>query len=127
MACTVLGDTLPYLHILRWHIGHHMVFFAKFFNFGYGYLSTNAGEHLNKIIKKKELAGTNLDEKRFQKIITDISVKQFHFTTSIMQDKSDKKCSACNGIGHNKKNRSCPLHPSHPKMTFDESDDEDQS
>ena len=65
-----------------------------------------------------------MDEKRFCMIIHHIKVKQLIYTTSIIRKKTSVKCSACGGNDHNKKNKSCPLHPSHPVIEFDDSDDE---
>jgi hypothetical protein len=95
------------------------------FNWGYGYLSTNAGEHLNKRIKQYEISQTNLDSKRFYTIIHLIRTKQFEFTTCILPSAKTVTCSACHQVGHNKKNKSCPLHPSHPVIEFEDSDNEE--
>ena len=56
---------LPYLHIMTRHIGKIMVLWGKLLNFGYGYFSCTAGEHLNKRVKVMELNDTNLDKSRF--------------------------------------------------------------
>lgn len=50
--------------------------------------------------------------------------KQLYFPKCITPVKRDMKCTACNQPGHNKKNKSCPLHPSHPTIEFDDSEDE---
>ena len=42
----------------------------------------------------------------------------------IIPKKVSITCSACGEKGHNRKNKSCPLHPSHPMIEFDESDTE---
>ena len=52
--------SLPYLHLLRNHIGNIMVEHYKLFGWGYGVYCYNAGEHLNKVIRTVELTGTNL-------------------------------------------------------------------
>lgn len=101
-----------------------MVLYEDLFQWGYGMFCCNASEHLNKRIKFSELNETNLDEKRFYTVTHMMRLKQFVFTECIMANKKDIKCSACNQIGHNKKNKSCPLHPSHPPIQFEESDDE---
>ncbi|XP_066914971.1 uncharacterized protein [Clytia hemisphaerica] len=121
----IMYEKMPYLHYLRNHVGDLMKLYMRLFNWGYGYFSTNAGEHLNKRIKQTELSHTNMDEKRFFTIMHIFRTKQFEFTHSIMPSKSKPiTCSACNQQGHNKKNKSCPMHPSHPPLVFDETDDE---
>ena len=52
--------------------------------------------------------------------------KQFEFTSSIMPARLEITCSTCNQSGHNRKNKSCPLHPSHPVLEFEESGDEQE-
>ena len=115
---------MPYLHYLRSHTGDLMVLYAHLFNWGYGYFSCNAGEHLNKRIKSSEMNDTNIGRDRFKTVIRLFRLKQLEFPKSIKVTKSEVKCSACNQPGHNKKNKSCPLHPSHPPIEFDESDEE---
>ena len=95
------------------------------FGWGYGYFSTNGGEHLNKRIKHYELSETNLSQYRFKTIIHLIRTKQFYFTESIMPSEKTITCSACNQQGHNRKNKSCPMHPSHPSIEFEDSDIEE--
>ena len=68
------------------------------------------------------MSDTNLDTDRFLKITHIMRVKQLIFTDVIIQRKTTIKCSACGEVGHNKKNKSCPLHPSHPAIEFDDSD-----
>ncbi|KXJ10640.1 hypothetical protein AC249_AIPGENE23931 [Exaiptasia diaphana] len=41
---------LPYLHILREHIGKQMVLWYDLLGWGYGYFSCCSSEHLNKLI-----------------------------------------------------------------------------
>ncbi|XP_065684340.1 cytochrome b-like [Hydra vulgaris] len=36
------------------------------------------------------------------------------------------KCSKCQKEGHNKKNKICPLHESHPEIVFENSENEDE-
>ena len=72
-------DALPYLHYLRNHVPKLMKLYSELFNMGYGYFSTNAGEHLNKCIKQYEISETNLDKHRFRTIIQLMRSKQFHF------------------------------------------------
>ena len=117
-------SNMPYLHYLRNHIGDLMELYAKLFGWGYGLFTTHAGEHLNKRIKSYELGETNLNPERFYTVIHLMRTKQFEFTTSIMPSKKEITCSACNQKGHNRKNKSCPLHSSHPTLEFEESDDE---
>ena len=118
---------MPYLHYLRQHIGKLMALHFRLFGWGYGYFSTNAGEHLNKRIKFYELSETNLDINRFYTVIHLIRTKQFEFPECIMPSKKEITCSACNQSGHNRKNKSCPLHPSHPIIDFEESDTEEDT
>ena len=117
---------MPYLHYLRQHIGPLMQLYGDLFGWGYGYFSTNAGEHLNKRIKFYELSETNLDENRFYTVIHLIRTKQLEYTECILATKREVRCSACNEHGHNRKNKSCPLHPSHPQIEFEESDDNEE-
>ena len=64
-AGTANVSNMPYLHYLRNHLGDLMEIYANLFGFGYGFFTTNAGEHLKKRIKYYELEDTNLDKKRF--------------------------------------------------------------
>ncbi|XP_066925516.1 uncharacterized protein [Clytia hemisphaerica] len=122
-------DKMPYLHYLRNHVSDLMKLFMHLFDWGYGYFSTNAGEHLNKRIKQTELSHTNMDTQRFRTIIHILRTKQFKFTASIMSSKKKTSitCSACNQTGHNKRNKSCPMHESHPPIIFDDTDEESGS
>ena len=106
-----------------------MKLYMHLFDWGYGYFSTNAGEHLNKRIKQTELSHTNMDTQRFRTIIHIFRTKQFKFTASIMSSKNKTSitCSACNQTGHNKRNKSCPMHESHPPIIFDDTDEESES
>ena len=116
---------MPYLHYLRYHVGNIMVQHFDLFGWGYGVYCCNAGEHLNKLIKTSELNDTNLDTKRFYTIVHLMRLKQFFYIDTITKKKTITiTCSACHQQGHNKKNKSCPMHPSHPPIEFDESDDE---
>ena len=121
-SCSGVLNKLPYLHYLRLHIGNLMKFHSKMFGFGYGVFCCHAGEHLNKLIKTSELRDTNLDENRFVKITHLMRAKQLIFTDIILKKKSNVKCG---DVGHTRKNKSCPLHPSHPLIEFDESDTEE--
>lgn len=95
------------------------------FGIGYGVFCCHAGEHLNKLIKTSELRDTNLDENRFVKVTHLMRAKQLIFTDIILKKKSSVKCGACGVVGHNRKNKSCPLHPSHPLIEFGVSDTEE--
>ena len=114
----------PYLHILREHIGDIMVLWEELMDWGYGYFSCTAGEHLNKIIKTMEVEHTNPSANRFETIVRNLRVKQFHFPSSTLPAKQEIKCSSCNQSGHTKKNKSCPMHPTQPDIVFEESDTE---
>ena len=118
-ACT---SRKPYLHVLREHIGKLMLFWGETINWGYGYFYCNAGEHLNKLIKQLEINSTNMDKSRYFTIMRTLRVKQFHFGESILTEKRDIRCSRCNLMGHNKKNKNCPMHPEQPEMYFSDSD-----
>ena len=118
-AGTTSLSTLPYLHYLRNHTGDLMTLHFSLFGWGYGMFCCNAGEHLNKRIKVFEVSETNMDQNRFVTVVKLIRMKQFVFTDSIMQNKVTVTCSACKQHGHNRKNKSCPLHPSHPTIEFD--------
>ena len=124
-ASSTILNKLPYLHYLRNHIGDLMMLHSDLFGWGYGVFCCHAGEHLNKLIKSSEITDTNLDSNRFVKITHLMRVKQLIFTDVIKQKKVTVKCSACGEVGHNKKNKSCALHPSHPTIKFDDSDTEE--
>ena len=51
-------------------------------------------------------------------------IKQFFFTKEIFPSEVKILCSRCGQSGHNKKNKSCPLHESQPNIVFDDSDDD---
>jgi len=95
------------------------------FGWGYGVYCCHAEEHLNKVIKTVESTGTNFDSKRFYAIAHFLRSKQFVFTNCILSNEKRFKCTACKQEGHNRKNKSCPMHPSHPQIEFEESDSED--
>ena len=116
-------EGMPYLHYLRSHVGNLMVFYSRF-GWGYGMFNCNASEHLNKLIKFSEINETNLDSTRFLTIIRLMRLQQFILTDSVIPKKKAIICSVCKIPEHNKKNKSCPLHPSHPPIQFDESDEE---
>ena len=59
-----------------------MVSWEELMDWGYGYFSCTAGEHLNKIIKTMEVEHTNLSANRFETIVQNISAKQFNFSSS---------------------------------------------
>lgn len=86
--------------------------------------SCNAGEHLNKRIKFSEINETNMDKNRFFTVTHMTRLKQFNFTDCIMPVTKIITCTACQQTGHNKKNKSCPMHPSHPPIQFNDSDDD---
>jgi len=117
-------NRLPYMHYLRNHTGDLMVQHMQIFGWGYGVYCCHAGEHLNKIIKTFEITEANLDMSRFRTIVHLFRSKQLIFTDSITPKQVTVTCSACGEVGHNKKNKSCRLHTSHPIIEFEESDDE---
>nr|XP_047134651.1 uncharacterized protein LOC124812286 [Hydra vulgaris] len=116
-------EGMPYLHYLRSHVGKLMAFYARF-GWGYGMFNCNASKHLNKRIKFSKINETNLDRTRFETIIRLMRLQQFILTDSVMPKIKEIICSVCKIPGHNKKNKSCPLHPSHPPIQFEESDEE---
>ena len=99
-----------------------MAFWYELFGWGYGYFSCTAGEHLNKRGKELECKDTNQDDSRFTSILQMFHVKQFYYTDSIFPTSKVITCSSCKNEGHNKKNKSCPLHPSQPPLYFPDSD-----
>ena len=115
----------PYLHILRDHVPSILKFWYGMLGFGYGYFSCSAGEHLNKQIKTMERE-TNQDSARFRTVMRIRMINQFHFTESVIRNKVSITCSRCKQIGHNRKNKSCPMHPDQPQMLFDETDNEEE-
>ena len=106
---------MPYLHYLRNHLAELMETLNDLFGWGYGCFTTNAGEHLNKRIKYYEINETNLSDERFQTIHL-MRSKQLFFTKTVIPSETVITCSACNQKGHNRKNKSCPLHSSHPQL-----------
>ena len=116
---------LPYLHILREHIGELIVTWGSLANWGYGMFSCNAGQHLNKVIKIMEIGHTNFSPDRFETIVRNFRIKQFYYAKAIIPLENKKVCSSCHQVGHNKKNKACPMHPSQPMLVFEESGTED--
>lgn len=114
----------PYLHILRDHIPNILMFWYKKLNWGYGYFSCMAGEHLNKQIKTMEVCETNQGNDRFKVVMRMMRIRQFHFTSAIFKETVTITCSRCKLQGHNRKNKSCPMHPDQPELTFADTDDE---
>ena len=117
-------DGKPYLHILKEHISMFMKFWGQKMEWGYGMFSCTASEHLNKRIKCMEFGETNLKDNRFATIIQRIRVKQLHFPDHITKKKKNIVCSACHEIGHNRKNKQCPLHATNITIEFSDSEDE---
>ena len=115
-------SNMPYIHYLRNHLGNLMVLYKDLFWLGIRLLFN---EHLNKRLKFYELAETNLDQHRFYTIMHVIGTKQFHFTSCIMPSKKEITCTSCNQTGRNRKNKCCPLHPSHPQIEFNDTDTEE--
>ena len=101
-----------------------MEFWGKHLNWGYGYFNCNGGEHLNKRIKCMEFGSTNLQSDRFSCIVRSMRVKQIHHPEQILHKITEKTCSACMEVGHNKKNKNCPMHPSRLTIDFSESEEE---
>lgn len=116
---------LPYLHIMRDHIGRQMKFWFEMLGWGYGYFSCVASEHLNKMVKTMECGCTNRDERRFLYIMKMFRTQHFHYPENVFTPTRDVTCTACHQKGHTKKNKACAMHPSQPVIQFDESDDED--
>ena len=110
---------------MREHMGSIMILWNDLCGWGYGYFTCSAGEHLNKQIKTMEMEHTNMDTKRFYTVIRNMRINQFVFSKNIFPTNKQVTCSACKEVGHTKKNKSCPLHPSQPPLTFDDSDGED--
>jgi len=117
----------PYLHILRDHIPKLIKFWFDMFGWGYGYFTCMAGEHLNKQIKQIESNETNRGSDRFLTVLRITRARQFYYSASLFKTFFNKKCSRCNQYGHNKKNKSCPMHPEQPQLTFPDSDDDDDN
>ena len=83
--------------------------------------TSTSGEHLNKQLKFLESGHTDLSRSRYQQVLRLLRVRMFHFTTSVLDDPArEMTCSRCKQKGHNRKNKSCPMHPSQPPMEFDE-------
>ena len=117
-------DGKPYLHILKEHIAMFMEFWGRRMNWGYGIFSCTASEHLNKRIKCMEFGDTNMKKDRFATIIQKLRVKQLHFPEQMIRNKKSIVCSACHEVGHNRKNKHCPLHESNISIHFSDSEDE---
>ena len=114
----------PYLHILREHIPFYLKILGECLNWGYGYFNCNAGEHLNKRVKCMEFGATNLGDDRFICIMRQMRVKQLHEPQEIFRNSIEVRCTVCHEIGHNRKNKNCPLHPDRVEIYFSDSDDE---
>ena len=71
-----------------------------------------------------EFCETNLEDNRFTTIIRRIRVKQLYFPDNITKKKKNIVCSACHEIGHNRKNKQCPLHATNITIEFSDSEDE---
>ena len=93
---------------------------------GYNNLRDILAHFIYQIIKTMEINGTNLDDHHLGRIVRNIRIKQFVYPESIIPREVTVKCSACNQVGHNKKNKSCPLHEIHPELTFSDSEDEEE-
>ena len=102
-----------------------MQFALDHFGFGYGVFNCNAGEHLNKVIKTMQLTGTNMGENHLKKIIRNLRIMQFEYPESIIPKEVTVVCSKCKQVGHNRKNKTCPLHEIHPPLQFSDSEPED--
>ena len=114
----------PYLHILRDHVPGLLRFWYDMLNWGYGYFTCMGSEHLNKQIKQIEMHETNRSCDRFEETMRICRIRQFYYSKSIFNSFTTKKCSRCNQIGHNRKNKSCPMHPDQPNLDFPDTDEE---
>ena len=99
-------------------------FWYETLKWGYGYFHCSAGEHLNKQMKQIERYDTNSQTDRFIHVIRKIRLRQFHFNSMIFKAETTVKCSRCHQIGHNRKNKSCQLHPDQPQLPFPESEED---
>ena len=122
---TSMVSAKPYLHILREHIGTFMCFWSNHLGWGYGVFNCNGGEHLNKRIKCMEFGETNLKSDRFAKIMRNMRVKQLYYPDNLFTKGNEISCSACHEVGHNKKNKHCPMHPENIHLEFSDSDSDD--
>ena len=115
---------MPYVHILREHVGPLLKFWFAALGWGYGMFSCSASEHLNKRLKVFECDHTSRKTSRFYSIIHSLRVLSFYYPNSLFTaSNSSVKCSACGEKGHNKKNRLCP---NHPTRILDFSDSEEE-
>lgn len=114
---------VTYVHLLVDHIPTWMELWCEVLGFGYGIFTGSSGEHLNKLVKILEMTHTNLSKSRFEQIIQLLHVRAFHYPDMLLDESArDQTCSRCHQKGHNKKNKSCPLHPSHPPPVYSDSD-----
>ena len=73
-----------------------------------------------------QLTGTNMDSDHLKRIIRNLRMLQFEYTESIIPHEITITCSRCNQVGHNKKNKMCPLHDIHLVTMPEFSDSEDE-
>jgi len=121
------GDSVkkkPYLHILREHIPFLMKLWHTQIGWGYGYFYCSAGEHLNKQMKQLERYGTNSSDTRFIDVVKRIRLRQLHFSDTIFRKETYITCSRCHKKGHNRKNKSCLMHPDQPKIHYPDTEEE---
>ena len=124
-ACT---HKVTYVHILLDHIPTWMVLWCSLLQVGYRVFSAASGEHLNKQVKFLELGHTDLSKNRFAEIMRLLRVRAIHYPMLLLDESSrDQTCSRCHQKGHNRKNKSCPMHPSHPPPTFSDSEPDECS
>ena len=114
-------ERVMYVHVLLDHIPAWIKLWQNLMDWGYGVFTSTSGEHLNKQLKFLESGHTDLSRSRYQQVLRLLRVRMFHFTTSVLDDPArEMTCSRCKQKGHNRKNKSCPMHPSQPPMEFDE-------
>ena len=104
-----------YIHALLDHIPGWILLWCDLMDWGYGVFTSTSGEHLNKAIKQLESGHSNFSGDRFQQVLRLLRVRMFHFTSLAFHDSNREiTCSRCKQKGHNRKNKSCPMHPSQP-------------
>ena len=115
-----------YMHALLDHIPRWMRLWCDLMQWGYGVFTSMSGEHLNKQLKYLELGHTDLSGNRYQQLLRYLKVRMFHFTSSVLDDpEREVTCSRCKQKGHNRKNKSCPMHPSQPQHQLSGSEEDE--
>ena len=116
------SSKVPYLHALLDHVADVMQFWHSTMAWGYGYFSCMAGEHLNKMLKEVEYEETNFSSLSLFQAVRKARVRAFFYPSTLFSSQNVVKCSACQQLGHNRRNKLCPL--KRPHCDIEDSDDD---